>query len=137
MPPAARSGAPLLLFAIAAPALVVTAYAPMRFPWEDQRLEHVVHGITVQTAFLCATTGMVLQSLRLRHDPAWRGLARLALAWAVLCVLGVWALALLADLPRGLAQKALVAAIVAWLVAVALGLYRTTRRHAMPPGNGT
>jgi hypothetical protein len=127
LPPGARSGAALLLFAIAAPALAVTAYAPMRFPWEDQRLEHLVHGITAQTAFLCATTGMVLQALRLRLDPAWQRFARLALPWAVLCFLGVWALALLADLPRGLSQKALVAAIVAWLVMVSLRLHQTTR----------
>src|SRR5699024_9799923 len=41
-PPPSRSVAPLLLFAIAAPSLVITALAPMRFPGEDLRLAHLV-----------------------------------------------------------------------------------------------
>ncbi|MFC4728263.1 DUF998 domain-containing protein [Coralloluteibacterium thermophilus] len=130
LPVEARSAAPLLLFALGAPALVVTALAPMRFPHEDPRLVHLVHGIAAQTTFLCATTGMVLQALRLRLDPAWRPIARGALAWALLCFAGVWLLAFWRDLPRGLAQKGLIAMIVAWLAVVAgWALGRGARRE--------
>lgn len=131
----ARSAAPLLLFAIAAPALVATAYAPMRFPDEAMRLEHLVHGVAAQTTFLCATAGMVLQALRFRLDPHWRRLAPAALLLALLCFAAVWMLALWRDLPRGLAQKTVIALIVAWLAGAALQLLRQAcaRRAATDP----
>lgn len=120
LPPANhRSAAPLLLFAIGATSLVVTALAPMRFPEEDLRLVHLVHGTSAQAAFLCTTAAMVLQALRLRHAPEWRRLVPMLLAGALACFAGVWVLALAGDLPRGLSQKLLVAGIVGWLTVVA------------------
>lgn len=134
-PPAARSAAPLLLFAIAAPSLAVTAFAPMRFPGEELRLVHLVHGSSAQAAFLCTTTAMVLQAWRLRHAPGWRPQAPLLLAWAAACFAGVWVLALAPGLPRGLSQKVLVAMIVAWLAGTAVRLWRDarTRRASAQP----
>ena len=127
-PPApARSGAPLLLFAIAAPSLVVTALAPMRFPDEEWRLVHLIHGTSAQAAFLCTTAAMVLQAWRLRAAPAWQRVAPVLLAWAMACFAGVWVLALVRDLPRGLSQKALVLMIVAWLGMVAWRMWRRRR----------
>jgi len=123
-PVASRSAAPLLLFAIAAPSLVVTALAPMRFPGEELRLVHLVHGSSAQAAFLCTTTAMVLQAWRLRAAPAWRRIAPMLLGWALACFAGVWVLALVRDLPRGLSQKALVALIVGWLGVVAWRMWR-------------
>ncbi len=110
-----RSAAPLLLFAIAAPSLVITAFAPMRFPDEEWRLAHLVHGTSAQAAFLCTTTAMVLQAWRLRFAPHWQRIAPVLLGWAVTCFAGVWVLALVRELPRGLSQKVLVLMIVAWL----------------------
>lgn len=133
VPPAsARSAAPLLLFAIAAPSLVVTALAPMRFPGEELRLVHLVHGTSAQAAFLCTTTAMVLQAWRLRAAPAWRRVAPALLGWALACFAGVWVLALVRELPRGLSQKVLVTMIVVWMGAVALRRMRV--RTATQPG---
>lgn len=114
-PPSARSAAPLLLFAIAAPSLVVTAFAPMRFPDEELRLVHLVHGTSAQAAFLCTTMAMVLQAWRLRFAPRWQRITPTLLGWAIACFAGVWVLALARDLPRGFSQKVLVVMIVAWL----------------------
>ena len=125
-----RSAAPLLMFAVAAASLVVTAFAPMRFPDEEQRLVHLVHGTSAQAAFLCATTGMSLQAWRLRQAHDWQRIAPVLLGWALACFTGVWVLALFRDLPRGLSQKALVAAIVLWFGFVAWRLWReASRRH--------
>lgn len=129
-PQASRSAAPLLLFAIAAPALAITAFAPMHFPGEEQRLVHLVHATTAQAAFLCTTTAMLLQAWRLRAAAAWRRIAPALLAWAAACFAGVWVLALVRGLPRGGSQKLLVLMILAWLALAALRL----RRGASPPG---
>lgn len=116
----ARSAAPLVLFALAAASLSTTAYAWMDLPGVDASLEGLVHGISAQAAFLFATTALVLQALRLRHDPAWRRDARWLLPWALACFAAIWVLALGRDLPRGLAQKTVIAMIVGWLGTVAL-----------------
>ena len=128
-PPASRSAAPLLLFAIAAPALTITAFAPMRFPGEEQRLVHLVHATTAQAAFLCTTTAMLLQAWRLRAATTWRRITPALMAWAAACFAGVWVLALVRELPRGASQKLLVLMILAWLALAALRL----RRGASPP----
>lgn len=118
-PASARSAAPLLAFALAAVSLSTTAYAWMDMPGVDRTLEGLVHGISAQAAFLFATTGLVLQALRLRQDPAWRAQARWLLPWALACFAAVWVLALWRELPRGLAQKAVIAMIAGWLGATA------------------
>ena len=76
---------------------------------------------------LLATTGLVLQALRLRRDPAWQAQARWLLPWALACFAAVWVLALWRDLPRGLAQKAVIAMIVGWLGTTAVLLLGRTR----------
>ena len=119
-PAPARSAAPLLAFALAAISLATTAYAWMDMPGVDRTLEGLVHGISAQAAFLFATTGLVLQALRLRRDPAWRAQARWLLPWALACFAAVWVLAMWRDLPRGLAQKAVIAMITGWLGAAAM-----------------
>ena len=129
-PASSRSAAPMLLFAIAAPSLVVTALAPMRFPGEALRLVHLVHGSSAQAAFLCTTAAMVLQAWRLRAAPAWQRIAPALLGWALACFAGVWVLALVRELPRGLSQKLLVAMIVGWLGWAAWRCWRTQRPSA-------
>ncbi|KLJ02145.1 hypothetical protein WQ56_03715 [Luteimonas sp. FCS-9] len=124
---AARSAAPLLLFVLGGLSLATTAYAWMDLPGIDRTLEGLIHGVSAQGAFLFATTGMVLQAVRLRRDVAWRACARWALPWALLCFASIWVLALWRDAPRGLAQKTVIAAILGWLVAVSLALWRRSR----------
>ncbi|MDH5823923.1 DUF998 domain-containing protein [Luteimonas sp. RD2P54] len=123
--PAGRSAAPLLLFVMGAGGLAVTAFAPTAQPGLAPTFANWLHGVSAQTAFLGVTSAMVLQAWRLRDDPRWRQRFGFAFALALACFLGVWALALWRDLPRGLAQKALVAMIAAWLWLMAWWLRRT------------
>lgn len=127
MAPAAHSGAPLLMFALAAAALSVTAFAWTDRPGGTPTLQGWVHGTSAMSAFLCATTALVLQSLRFGQDPHWRPRRRWALPWALLCFAAVWVLALWRQAPRGLTQKLVIALILGWLFAVALQLLRQTR----------
>ncbi|RXR06598.1 DUF998 domain-containing protein [Pseudoxanthomonas composti] len=125
--PAARSAAPLLLFALAGLSLTVTAFAWMDMPGVDRTVEGLIHGVSAQAAFLFATTGAILQALRFGHDPAWRGHRRWALPWALACFGAVWVLALWREAPRGLAQKAVIGLILGWM-AVAAWQLRTQAR---------
>lgn len=122
--PALRSGAPLLLFVLGGLSLTITACAWMDLPGVDRSVEGLVHGISAQAAFLFATTGMLLQALRLRADPQWRAVARWALPWAALCFASIWLLALWRDAPPGLAQKAVIGLILTWLACVAVAARR-------------
>ena len=125
--PGARSAAPLLLFVLGGLSLAITAYAWMDLPGIDATLEGLIHGITAQAAFLFAGTGLVLQALRVRHDPRWRGHTRWLLPWALACFAAIWVLALWRDAPRGLAQKTVIAMIVGWLAAATALLWRQAR----------
>ena len=132
----ARSSAPLLMFGLGAICLSTTAYAWMDMPGVDASLEGLVHRITAQGAFLFATTGIVLQAMRLRHDPRWHRHRRWLLPWALACFAGIWLLALWRELPRGLAQKAVIGLIVGWLAAVAITRLRPFPRSLPTTGRG-
>jgi len=127
-PAQARSTAPLLVFILAGAALATTAYAWMDMPGGERTLEGLVHGLSAQAAFLLATTGLVLQAIRLRHDPAWRTQARWLLPWALACFAAVWVLALWRDLPRGLTQKCVIMIIIGWLVTATAILHARAKR---------
>lgn len=129
-PPATRSAAPLLMFALGGICLSITAYAWMDLPGVGASMEGLVHGITAQGAFLFTTTAIVLQALRLRLDPRWRRHMRWLLPWAIACFAAIWVLALWRELPRGLAQKAVIALIVGWLGATALLSRRRAQARA-------
>ncbi len=133
--PAARSAAPLLMFVLAGLCLSTTAYAGMDLSDAGPSLEGLVHGISAQGAFLFATTAMVLQAMSLRRDRHWRAHARWLLPWALACFAAIWVLALWRDLPRGLAQKAVIALIVGWLAAV-VALRLARHRRGRQPGPG-
>lgn len=125
--PQARSAAALLLFALAGVSLTVTAYAWMDLPGVDRSFEGFVHGLSATAAFLCATTGMVVQSLGFLRDPAWRRSARWALPGALLCFASVWILAAWREAPRGLAQKTVIAMILLWMLCAVRALASRTR----------
>ena len=123
----ARSGAPVLLFSLAALGLATTAVADSNLPQRDAGLQGWVHGTAAQAAFLFATTAMLLQAWRLRGDPDWRRRSAFAFAWAISCFAAVWLLAFWRELPRGLTQKTVIAAIVGWLALSAWWLRRPAR----------
>lgn len=126
--PQARSGAPVLLFVLGAAGLCVTAFASMDLEGADPSFIGWLHGTSAYTAFLGVTAAMVLQSWRLRDDPRWRGRSVPALSLAVLSFAGVWMLALWPDLPRGLAQKAVIGVIGAWVLVMVHWLRRADER---------
>jgi hypothetical protein len=116
---AARSGAPLLLFAAAAVALVVTALAESGSRSGSRGLEAFVHNLAAATAFLTVTTAMLLQSWRFRGDARWRHRFVVAFTLATVCFAAVWWHAYLVESSRGLTQKTVIALIVAWLALAA------------------
>jgi len=126
--PAARSSAPLLLFVMGALALCITAVADSNMPDVAPTLEGFIHGMAAQTAFLCVTTAMLLQSWRMRGDAEWRHRFGLAFALAVICFIALWTHALWRDAPRGLTQKVVVVLIAAWLGLAAAWLRRPVTR---------
>lgn len=125
--PRARSGAPGLLFVMAAVALGVTAFAHTNMPGRAPTFEGWVHGTAAQGAFLWVTTAMVLQAWRFRGDPVWRSRFWPAFGLAVASFAAVWILSLWRSAPRGLTQKFVIAMIVCWLVMVAIWLWRAAR----------
>jgi hypothetical protein len=127
--PQARSSAPVLLFVMAAVALVVTAFAHTNVPGRAPTFEGWVHGTAAQGAFLWVTTAMVLQAWRFRGDPVWRSRFRLAFGLAVASFAAVWILSLWRSAPRGLTQKLVIAMIVYWLVMVGIWLWRAARER--------
>ena len=126
--PAARSAAPVLLFALAGVGLVVTALAHTDLVHRAATFEGWVHQVAAQTTFLCVTTAMILHSLRLRLDPAWRARFPLALGLALAAFAWLWVHALWREPPRGLMQKSVIGLILAWLALVAAWLRRSPAR---------
>jgi len=122
--PGARSFAPALLFVVAGIALGVTAFASTNTWAHPATLHGFVHGVAAQATFLCVTVGMLLLGWRLRRDPRWRALHRPAFAWAVACFAALWLQGLWRSAPRGLTQKALILALLAWLAGLAWNLYK-------------
>ena len=122
--PAARSAAPLLLFALAAVGIAVTAFAYTDVPRTDPTFEGFVHGNAARTAFLCVTGAMLLQSWRFRADPRWRARFAPAFSLAALAFALLWVHTLWRASPRGLGQKIVIALVVAWLVLATCWLLR-------------
>ncbi|MDI9239991.1 DUF998 domain-containing protein [Lysobacter sp. LF1] len=128
-PPARRSVVPMLLFVIGAMALAVTAMAETDLGRGGEiTLAARIHGIAAPIAFLGTTLAMLLQSWRFRADPDWRRHFALGFGLAVACFLALWVHALWRELPRGLSQKAVIVAILAWLALAAGWLRRTPER---------
>jgi len=119
-----RSAAPWLLFVCAGIGLCATALAHSNLPGRAPTLEGFVHGIAAQTAFLCVSVAMLLQSWWLRANPRWRPRFAPAFALALACFAGIWVDALWHGMPRGLEQRLVIALILAWLLLAANWLRR-------------
>lgn len=108
----ARSAAPLLLFCIGAIALAGVAIGDSWLPQAAPEFHHWFHHTCAITAFLCVTTGMLLQAWRFRLDEAWRRHFPLAAAWSSVCYALLWVHALWPPAGQGWVQKLLIALIV-------------------------
>lgn len=125
--PAARSAAPLLLFAIAAIALDATALLDTATHPGDLSLHAFLHNVAASTTFFTITTAMLLQAWRFRHDSAWRRHFPFALGLAAVTFVALWIYALSHLGPRGLMQKAVITLILVWLGSAAAWLMRGGR----------
>ncbi len=125
-----RSAAAPLLFWVAALGLMGVAIGDSWLPERAPLLAPLVHGLSANTAFLCVSVAMLLQSWYLRADPRWRGWAGPAWWWAWLCFVLLWLHVLWRGPPRGAGQKLVIAVVLVWLVSVAWQLWRQARRDA-------
>lgn len=114
-----RSAAPWLLFTCAGIGLCVTALAHSNLPGRPPTLQGFVHGVGAQTAFLCVTVAMLLQSYWLHADPRWRSRSRTLLGLAIASFVAIWVDALWRGMPRGLEQRLVIVLILAWLLLAA------------------
>ncbi|WP_414706825.1 DUF998 domain-containing protein [Rudaea sp.] len=124
----ARSGALVLLFAVAGVALAVTALSEPAKAHGNVLEWEAVHRFAAMTTFLCVTVAMLLQSFWLRFDPRWRGRFPFAFALAALAFIALWIYALMHLFPSGISQKTVIALILAWLGWASLALLRETWR---------
>lgn len=124
-----RRGLPPALFCAAALGLATVAIGDSWLPRYHPVLAPLVHGLAAQTAFLCVSVAMLLQAWCFGRDPRWRDSARWAWWWAWLTFAGLWLHVLWRESPRGLGQKAVIAAVVVWLAAVACMLWRNVGKE--------
>jgi hypothetical protein len=122
----ARSAAPLALFAVAGLALALTALSEPAKAHGNAMEWELVHRLAAMTTFLCVTVAMMLQSYWMRFDTNWRDHFVFAFVLAAAAFIVLWIYALVHSLPHGLAQKAVIALIVAWLGWASLTLWRRT-----------
>ncbi|WP_426701564.1 DUF998 domain-containing protein [Rhodanobacter sp. Col0626] len=122
-----RSAAPGLLFACAGIGLCVTALAHSNLPGHAPTLEGFVHGTAAQTAFLCVTVAMLLQSWWLRTNPRWHPRFPFAFVLALMCFAAIWVDALWRGMPRGLEQRLVIVLILGWLGMAAVWLTKPPR----------
>jgi len=128
----ARSAAPVLLFCLGAAALAGVAIGDSWLPQVAPDFHHWFHHTCAITAFLCVTTGMVLQAWRFRLDAAWRRHFPLAATWSVVCYVLLWVHALWPPAGRGWVQKLLILLIVVAMLLAGSWLWRAARDAAGP-----
>jgi hypothetical protein len=126
---ASRSRVAMLLFAVSGVALAVTALSDTATKHGDASLHARIHLLAAGTTFICVTTAMLLQSLRLREDARWRPEFAFASVLAAVAFAALWIYALSHVLPKGLMQKIVIALILAWLGWAACALWRKAARH--------
>ncbi|WP_313343150.1 DUF998 domain-containing protein [Stenotrophomonas sp.] len=126
---ARRSVAAPLLFCMAGLGLLGVAIGDSWLPERAPLLAPLVHAVAANTAFLCVSVAMLLQSWYLRADPQWSRWAAAAWWWAWLCFALLWLHVLWRGPPRGAGQKLVIAVVVLWLAAAAWQLWRAEQKR--------
>lgn len=127
----ARSAAPVLLFCIGALALAGVLIGDSWLPQVAPDFHHWFHHTCAITAFLCVTTGMVLQAWRFRLDAAWRRRFPLAATWSIVCYVLLWVHALWPPAGQGWVQKLLILLIVSAMLLAGGWLWRAVGATAV------
>lgn len=123
-----RSAAAPLLLVVAALGLLGVAVGDSWLPDLAPAAWMFVHVLSATTAFVCASTGMLLQAWYLRREPGWQRIGVLLWWWAWLVFVLLWTHVLWRGPPRGAGQKLVIALIVGWLLCVAWAGWRRARR---------
>lgn len=132
-----RRGLPVALFGMAGIGLAGVAIGDSWLPGYAPLLAPLVHGLSAQTAFLCASVAMLVQAWCFGRDPGWRPRYRLAWYWAWGAFAALWLHVLWRGSPRGLGQKAVIALVVGWLLWVAWAVWRRPHKgSAETDGSG-
>jgi len=131
---ASHGRVPMLLFVISGAALDVTAISDTATTHGDISMHACIHLLAAATTFVCVTTAMLLQSLRLREDARWRSAFAFAFVLAAAAFAALWIYAISHVLPKGLMQKIVIALILAWLGWAAHALWRGTTPQEGQPG---
>lgn len=125
-----RSAAAPLLFVVSALGLATVAIGDSWLPAMAPLIAPFIHGLAANTAFLCASTGALLQAWYLRREPGWQALAGWLWGGAWLAFVLLWLHVLWRGPPRGAGQKLVIAVLVGWLLCLAWGLWRRSQQPA-------
>ena len=126
----AHNIAPLALFVIAAIALCITAIFVTDKGDQPVTVHGQIHEWAAFGTFVCVTTAMLVQSVRLHLDKHWRGRFPGALTLAIITAVFFWIYALAKPIPRGLGEKVVIGLVLLWLWRAAWWLVRDGRRTA-------
>lgn len=111
----ARSVMPSIFFVVTAAALCLMAVnAPDTTDW-PVTVHGKIHQWAAFAAFICVTTGMLVQSWRIRCDPRWRRYFLSAMVLASVTAVYFWIYALFKPIPRGVGEKAVIVLVLVWL----------------------
>lgn len=116
--PQARTAATLVLFALGAAGVAVTAIFPTDTTATLTR-HGAIHVIAAAVAFLATSAAMLIQSWRFRRDPRWRRRFRNAMELAVFEFIVLWYYALMHYPARGFMEKLTIGLILLWLALIA------------------
>jgi hypothetical protein len=125
VPRQALSLAGLVLFGLWAVGVLVAMIFPIDPGGVPVTLPGTIHQTAGPLTFLCAAVGVSLLSWRLGRDEQWRSIQSTLLALSAVVVVGFVATAsffFTGTELAGLAQRVVLAAVVAWIVLVAIRL---------------
>lgn len=123
----AHNTAPLALFVIAAISLCITAAFVADKGDHPVTVHGQIHEWAAFGTFVCVTTAMLVQSVRLHLDRHWRGRFPGALTLAIITAVFFWIYALTKPIPRGLGEKVVIGLVLLWLWRAAWWLVRDGR----------
>jgi hypothetical protein len=109
------TGLPAALFVFGGGALAAVTLFPTDPLHGERTLTGLAHNLCASAAFLCVGVAMLRLSNCMRRHARWRHRARMAMSMAVLAFTALWIDVFWRALPRGAAQKVVIALYLLWL----------------------